>query len=130
MKVSNLSALLCVAVAVVSCKNSSDYKALNSESSDSSLVASDSITAKQAKLIKTADIHFKVKNVQQTGENISALIVKDGGMIMHHNMASAEQQTSDVRLSNDSVMRVSAFNTTADMTVKIPSEKLEDFLIP
>ena len=47
---------------------------------------------------------------------------------MHHNMSSSEQQTSDVHLSDDSVMRLTAFNTNADMTVKIPPEKLENFL--
>ena len=128
MKASNLIALLLIAVAVVSCKNSSDYKAMNNESSDTALVAADSVAPKQAKLIKTADIRFKVKNVQQTSENISAFTTKYEGMVMHHNMTSSKEQTSDVHLSDDSVMRVSAFNTTADMTIKIPSEKLEDFL--
>jgi len=130
MKTSNLIALLCVAVTVCSCKNknAADYKALNAASSDTALVAADTTRLSQPKLIKTADIRFKVKNVQQTGENISALTTQYNGMVMHHNMTSSEQQTSDVRISNDSVMRVSSFNTTADMTVKIPSEKIELFL--
>jgi hypothetical protein len=130
MKASNLIALLCVAVTVCSCKNknASDYKELNNSSSDTVLVAADSTVPKQPKLIKTADLHFKVKNVQQTGENISALTTQYKGMVMHHNMTSSELQSNDVRISNDSVMRVSSFNTTADMTVKIPSEKIEQFL--
>jgi hypothetical protein len=130
MKTSNLIALLCVAVTAFSCKShgASDYKALNSSSSDSALVAADTTALKQPKLIKTADIRFKVKNVQQTGENISALTTQYNGMVMHHDMTSSEQQSNNVRISNDSVMRVSSFNTTADMTVKIPSEKIEQFL--
>lgn len=130
MKASNLIALLCVAVTVFSCKNknAAEYKALNAASSDTALVVADSTLPKQPKLIKTADLHFKVKNVQQTGENIVSLTTQLSGMVMHHDMTSAEQQTSDVRISNDSVMRVSSFNTTADMTVKIPSEKIEQFL--
>jgi hypothetical protein len=130
MKTSNLIALLCVAVTTFSCKShgASDYKALNSSSSDSALIAADTTALKQPKLIKTADIRFKVKNVQQTGENISALTNQYNGMVMHHDMTTSEQQTNDVHISNDSVMRVSSFNTTADMTVKIPSEKIEQFL--
>jgi hypothetical protein len=130
MKASNLIALLCVAVTVFSCKNknAADYKALNAASSDTALVAADTTRLSQPKLIKTADLHFKVKNVQQTGENISALTTQYNGMVMHHNMTSSELQSNDVRVSNDSVMRVSSFNTTADMTVKIPSEKIEQFL--
>jgi hypothetical protein len=130
MKTSNLIALLCVAVTLFSCKNknAADYKALNAASSDTALVAADTTRLSQPKLIKTADLHFKVKNVQQTGENISALTKQYNGMVMHHNMTSSELQSNDVRISNDSVMRVSSFNTTADMTVKIPSEKIEQFL--
>ena len=45
MKVSNLIALLWVAVAVASYKSSSsDYKALNNQSSDSALVVADSVS--------------------------------------------------------------------------------------
>jgi len=130
MKNSNLIALLCGAVMIISCKskNAGDYKAFNSSSADTALVAADSIAPKQAKLIKTANIHFKVKNVEQTGEKISALTTQFNGMVMHHDMSSSEQQTNDVHISDDSLMHVTAFNTTADMTVKIPSEKIEEFL--
>jgi len=128
MKTSNLIVLLCGAAMIASCKNSSDYKALNASSSDTALIAADSISPKQAKLVKTADMHFKVKNVQQTGENIAALTAKFNGMVVHDDMTSAPDQTHDITLNNDSVMRISSFNTTADMTVKIPTEKLEDFL--
>ena len=49
-------------------------------------------------------------------------------MIMHQQIASSEQRSMDIRKSDDSVMRITAFNTTADITVKIPSDKLEDFM--
>ena len=112
----------------VSCKSKGDYKAFNASSSDSALVAADSVSPQQAKLVKTADMRFKVKNVEQTSENIASLTTKYNGMIMHHDITASDEQTSDTRLNNDSVIRVSRFNTTADMTVKIPSEKIEDFL--
>jgi len=82
----------------------------------------------KVKLVKTAAISFKVKNVQQTAEHITALTTSINGMVMHHQMGSAAERSQDVRISNDSVMRVTSFNTTADMTVKIPSEKLEAFM--
>lgn len=111
-----------------SCKKAADYKALNASSSDSALVAADSVSPQQPKLVKTADMRFKVKNVEQTSENITTLTTKYNGMVMHHDVMASDEQTSDTRLDNDSVMRVSRFNTTADMTVKIPSEKIEEFL--
>ena len=128
MKNRILITLLCGAVMAASCKKAGNYKALNASSSDSALVAADSVSPQQAKLVKTADMHFKVKNVEQTSENITGLTTKYNGMVMHHDMTASDEQTSDTRLNNDSVMRVSRFNTNATMTVKIPSEKIEEFL--
>ncbi len=82
----------------------------------------------QPKLVKTAGVRFKVKNVQQTAEQITKLTVSANGMVMHHQMGSMAGRSLDVRISDDSVMRVTSFNTTAEMTVKIPSSKLEDFM--
>jgi len=128
MKNSILIILLCGAVMAASCKNSGNYKALNASSSDTALVAADSVSAKQPKLVKTADMRFKVKNVEQTSESIAKLTTRYNGMVMHHDMNAETVQTSDTRLGNDSVMRVSRFSTMATMTVKIPSEKIEEFL--
>jgi hypothetical protein len=106
------------------------YKVVNNSSADTAGVAnaSDSAADAKPKLVKTADMSFKVKNVQQTGDSISRITARFNGMVIHHQMGSSIERSEDIRLSNDSIMRVSAFNTTADMTVKIPSEKLEDFM--
>ena len=88
----------------------------------------DSVNLTQTKLVKTAAIRFKVKNVQQAAEHINALTTAINGMVIHHEMGSAADRTEDVRISNDSLMRVTSFNTTAKMTVKIPSDKLESFM--
>jgi len=82
----------------------------------------------KSELVKTIDINFKVKNVRQAGEAIALLVDKYDGMVMHHDMQSTTKQSERVHLNNDSLMLVSAFNTTANMTIKIPSEKLEDFI--
>lgn len=102
----------------------------NSSNADSARIsgAGDTVADAKPKLVKTADMSFKVKDVQQTGDSISRITAKLNGMVIHHQMGSSIERSEDIRLSNDSVMRVSAFNTTADMTVKIPSEKLEEFM--
>lgn len=119
-----------IALLGAACKGHTPYELdQKSASADSTVTARthepDTVAAK---LIKTADINFKVKNVQQTGENISSLVNQDGGMVMHHNVSSAITQSHDVQLNNDSIMRVSAFTTNADMTVKLPVDKVDDFL--
>jgi hypothetical protein len=111
------------------CKSHGPYELdQKTASADSAKVAADTTNGVEQKLVKTADISFKTKNVQQTSENISALVSKDEGMVMHHNVSSSITQTHDVELSNDSIMRVSAFNTTAEMTVRLPVDKVDDFL--
>jgi hypothetical protein len=127
MKTSNLIALLFAAVALYSCKGGGSA-AMDYESSDSALVTADSTAPKQAKLVKTADITFKVKNVPQTCEQVSNLTAQYQGMVMHHQMRADIQNSRDVALGNDSVRHISAFNTTADMTIKVPTEKLNDFM--
>jgi hypothetical protein len=133
MKIKILPALAVGVLLLGACKGSSSkYEAINNSSSaDSASVdskAADTSTAVQAKLVKTADMRFKVKNVQQTGEKIAALTLQNNGMVMHHQMESSIQSSHDFRLSDDSVRRVSAFTTNADMTIKIPSEKLLGFM--
>jgi hypothetical protein len=134
MKTKMLLVLLVVAALLAACKgkSSGDYEFINNKKSLSSAADSASIadTSKVvSKLVKTAEINFKVKNVQQTSENIAALTKQYSGMVMHHKVQSSAGQSRDVHISNDSIMRIAAFNTTADMTIKIPSDKLEDFMM-
>jgi hypothetical protein len=109
------------------CKGKSgSYEVVNNSISADSIRSADSVSA--PKLVKTAGIHFKVKNVQQTAEHITALTTSINGMVIHHQMGSTAERSQDIHISNDSVMRVTAFNTSAEMTVKIPSTRLDDFL--
>jgi len=80
------------------------------------------------KLVKTADIRFRVKNAQETADHIAALAENYKGMVVHHLMGSSAEHSQDIKISNDSTMRVTSFNTTVDMTVKIPPAKMEDFM--
>jgi hypothetical protein len=49
-------------------------------------------------------------------------------MVIHHQTGSVVERSKDIRISDDSTMRVSSLTTTAEMTVKIPSEKLDEFM--
>jgi hypothetical protein len=114
-------ALLCA------CKGKTGYEVVNNSSS-ADTVKIDSAATSQLKLVKTAGISFKVKNVQQAAERVTALTTNCNGMVMHHQMSSTAERSLDVRISDDSVMRVTSFSTTASMTVKVPQAKLEDFM--
>jgi len=119
MKTRMLPIILGALALLAACKGKSVSSSADSTSTDE---------LKKEKLVKTADISFKVKDARQTGEAIALLTDKFDGMVMHHQMQSSVKESEKVHLANDSIMLVSAFNSTADMTVKIPSEKLEDFV--
>jgi hypothetical protein len=105
----------------------SEYEVANSSAADT-LGKADSIAKVGSKLIKTAGMRFKVKSVQQTGDSVAALTTRFRGVVMHHEMGSVPESSHDMEISNDSVMRITAFSTTADITVKIPSDRLEEFM--
>jgi hypothetical protein len=129
MKTKILMLLLAAVLLLGACKGSgSRYEALNNSSTADTVASVATDTAASPKLIKTADMRFKVKNVQQTAEKITTLTVKNNGMVMHHQMESTVRDSKDFRIADDSVNRVSSFNTSADMTVKIPSEHLDEFM--
>ncbi|MGY3213246.1 DUF4349 domain-containing protein [Mucilaginibacter sp. HD30] len=79
-------------------------------------------------LVKTADMRLKVKNVQHAAEKISTLVAAKEGMVMHHNMKSEIVSSREIKLSDDSVKKLTVFNANADMTVKIPSRFIEAFM--
>ncbi|UOE50233.1 DUF4349 domain-containing protein [Mucilaginibacter sp. SMC90] len=133
MKTKLFLALLAGVLLLGACKGS-NYEAIRDDkaasNTDAALANADSTSAESTatKLVKTADMRFKVKNVRQTGDAIAALTAKMNGMVMHHQMQANIERSEDIRISKDSVNRVSAFSTTADMTVRVPSDKLEDYM--
>ncbi|MDB5150277.1 MAG: hypothetical protein JWQ57_4297 [Mucilaginibacter sp.] len=133
MKTKLFLALLAGVLLLGACGRSSKYEPLREDktsAADTVSVSADSTSVEKTatKLVKTADMRFKVKSVQQTGDAIAALTTRSNGMVMHHQMQANIERSEDIRISNDSVKRVSAFSTNADMTVRVPSDKLEDYM--
>lgn len=79
-------------------------------------------------LVKTADMRLKVKNVTKAAEKVSKLVADSKGMVMHHDMQSEILNKREIALSDDSIKRLTVMNVNADMTVRIPSEKVETFM--
>jgi len=129
MKAKIILVLIAGAVLLAACKGKpgSEEFATNADTTVSlrSVVNNEKI---EAKLVKTAEMRFKVKDVQQTSEKITTITTNYRGMVMHHEVESSGMRSVDIKKSEDSIIRVTSFSTTADITVKIPSEKLEDFM--
>lgn len=124
--------LFCVAIVIVmfGCNSEKkDYASSESlnkvETMDSAPVSADTITT--PKIIKTADMRFRVKDVQQTKERLSANIKAQGGTVAEFAINSVIQETDKVKYTTDSLKEITSYRKEGLLIAKIPSEKLDDF---
>lgn len=104
-----------------------DY-ADNASSEKSMDEAMISDTAATEKIIKTADMRFRVKDVQNTKEDLSKAIKAQGGTVAEFSINSSIQESTKVRYSTDSLKEITSFSKEGLLVAKIPSEKLDEFI--
>lgn len=129
MKPSRLALLLGVLAFLFSCQNNRNQKDVEEFSralSDSTSVTG--LTGDSVKLVKTAATNVKVKDVAQSLRAVSALTQKLGGMLTLQNMEAVEQGRKELKLSQDSLLVLTAVTLRADITARVPAEALEAFL--
>ncbi|TBO41971.1 DUF4349 domain-containing protein [Pedobacter kyonggii] len=95
-----------------------DTQELNKESAD---------TTAAEKIIKTADMRFRVKDVQNTKEQLSKTIKAEGGTVAEFSIESSIQETDKVKQSTDSLKEITSYRTQGYLVAKVPSEKLDEF---
>lgn len=78
------------------------------------------------KMTKTADMRFRVRDVQRTKENLSATIKKQGGLVMEFNINSAIQNSEKVKFSSDSLKEITSYRTDGYVIARVPSDQLDD----
>ena len=103
----------------------------NTESDSMELSDSTSIygfSGSDAKLVKTASINFKVKNVDSSVRTVSLLAQQMGGMIFNLETDAPEIGRNELKVSPDSFMVYSNISPRADITARIPSDNLEEFI--
>lgn len=118
--------LVCIAIALVvfGCSQEKKEYAASSEA-----IMADS-TAKEdlaAKIIKTADMRFRVKDVQQTKEKLSSAIKAQGGTVIEFSIQSSIQESDKVKYSADSLKEITSYRKEGLLIAKVPSEKLDEF---
>ncbi|WP_231425880.1 MULTISPECIES: DUF4349 domain-containing protein [Pedobacter] len=79
------------------------------------------------KIIKTADMRFRVKDVQNTKEQLSKTIKAEGGTVAEFSIQSNIQETEKVKQSTDSLKEITSYRTEGYLVAKVPSEKLDEF---
>jgi len=116
---------LLLIVALFGCNKEKRSFGDTSDQTSASLEASD--TTAEEKIIKTADMRFRVKNVQQTKEKISAVIKADKGTLAQFSVQSTIQRTEKVKYSTDSLIELTSYRTEGSITARVPSDKIDEF---
>ncbi|MCX2450600.1 DUF4349 domain-containing protein [Pedobacter sp. PLR] len=96
-----------------------------SDAVSNNLAISDSTLTE--KIIKTADMRFRVKDVQQTKVKLGDLIKAEGGTLAEFSIHSDVYQSEKVRYSADSLLELTSYRTEGSVVAKIPADKLDEF---
>jgi len=125
--------LCCAAIIVTalgcSQNKSADYAdSPNKDKAMEAIITTDTSSIATEKIIKTADMRFRVKDVQDTKEKLSDAVRSQGGTIAEFSINSYIQESTKVRYSIDSLKEISSYRKEGLLIAKIPSEHLDDFI--
>ncbi|HJW17384.1 MAG TPA: DUF4349 domain-containing protein [Flavisolibacter sp.] len=113
-------------IVIGSCQNNASENDIVKSLSDTTSITG--LSGDSVKLVKTAGIECKVKDVEKADWGVSSLATQLGGMVFHQQLQSIEGERKELKLSADSLLIITAYTPRATITVRIPSENLELFL--
>jgi hypothetical protein len=89
-----------------------------------------SLKMSQKKLIKTAELRFKVKNVEQTTATIEGIARKAGGYVVSSELRSTPfpWKSTTVEISGDSVLVVTEFEVSNQLVIRVPNYNYDSVL--
>lgn len=87
-----------------------------------------SMEVKDKKFIKTADINMEVKDVYNATISIEKSVQQLGGFVTKSNLHSNVMSEETYNTSDTEAMLIKKYQTENTMQVRIPTEKLGDFL--
>jgi Domain of unknown function (DUF4349) len=80
------------------------------------------------KVIRTADLHFKVTNTEQATYKIEQLTRRFGGLVTHTNLQGDVIKEFDLPSGNDSTAHITHYEVRNEMTLRVPNEQLDTIL--
>lgn len=106
-----------------------EHKAENVDYASTDTITAEAIANGELveKMTKTADMRFRVKDVQRTKEDLSTTIKKQGGLVMEFNINSTIRNSEKVRFSADSLKEITSYRTDGYMVARVPSDQLDNF---
>ncbi|MBB5637619.1 hypothetical protein HDE68_003534 [Pedobacter cryoconitis] len=116
-----------LSLTVLSCNSEKKSGAYETADSQKQSSTSSSDTPMAEKIVKTADMRFRVKDVQSTKEKLGSILRAEGGTIAEFNTHSQIRQNEKVKYSADSLLELISYRVEGLVVAKIPAEKLDDF---
>lgn len=122
-------ALLISLFALLSCiscnSNNFDKEALSTAADTQSATG---FTGDSVKMVKKASMNFKVKDVSGSTKNIIRMARSMNGFVTQRSMESVENETKMLKIKDDSVQTITSYIVRAELLVRIPAEKMDDFI--
>jgi len=119
---------IAIVLTIFGCQNAEKKYGSVAATEELSIAKAESADSTAAeKIIKTADMRFRVKDVQNTKERLSQTIKNQGGTVAEFSVESIIQETQKVKQSTDSLKEITSYRTEGFLIAKVPSEKLDDF---
>jgi hypothetical protein len=98
------------------------------ELADSTVASAPESKSEESKFIRTADIRFKVKDVESSTYRIERIVGANGGYIAHTTLASTVDRTENVQVSRDSSLEITHYNVSNMITIRVPNRLLDSTL--
>lgn len=86
------------------------------------------VSGQQRQFIKTAQIHFHVKNVYKTALTLEDMAVRYGGFVTHNHIVNEQRQTYRTKTDNGVQTILEEYQPIGDVTLRVPHATLQPFL--
>jgi hypothetical protein len=126
MKIFNFCAILTILTFLFGCNSNNFDKEEMATAVDT--ISATGLTDDSVKMVKTASMDFKVKDVYQSAKRIAQAARTMNGFITNRHLESVEENSKRLAIEDDSIQVISSYIIKADMLVRVPSEKLDDFI--
>jgi hypothetical protein len=83
----------------------------------------------ERKIMRTADLRFKVKNVENATYQIENLTKRFGGFVTSTHLESRVAEQNTTPFSTDSLLEITAYNIENAMLVRVDNRYLDTFLL-
>ncbi len=90
-----------------------------------SLPAKATIKSSQRKVVRTADIKFRVKNVTKSTDAIEAATTKFGGFVSYTNLESRVVDSTQTKISQDSTLINTKYSVANNLVLRVPNTRLD-----